>query len=384
MKVKLEQSDYVAISNIVREQLKDLLPENEMVNRDLTFGPEFMASALRISTPSTQVQFTSAQKEYVKNLRQEIKNDATLSDQEKQLKNKQLNSIILFGQILFAQSACLHFLTMPDSLNKKEDKGLESLKNHFNELSELAQREGILQNSSRFEALSRRKAFNVLWQETKNLLKNSPLTEEEKYTLLKNLYNARDFYYQVNDLNFRYANKPSRNFSTFVNSYAHYGSKIALIASIIAIGATALAFIPPLTPFMAPIALVASTISLAIGMPISLKNLGTMFYNLIRFGAEPTPAELLNAVMLSTTFILSGSASLVSQAVTAGALNHTANDITSAVGQATGVTKITLGVKGQLSGINHANAVAHYKAELAKISPKEEVADENNLLNDLP
>jgi hypothetical protein len=327
-----------------------------------------MTEPLRICTPSTEVEFSQVQKEYVTNLRKKIK-ASHLEPEEKTRKLQQLESIILFGRLLFSQSASLHFL---QNMLNKEHLSNQVIENNLQHLRELVHQEGIKFESSRFETLSRRKAFKQAWRETIQSINDSSLSKLEKKALINDVSKSRDFYYQCNDLNFTYANKPSRSFSNFVNSYQGIGSKVSLAASIIAIGASALAFIPVLAPIMGPIALVASTIALVIGLPLALKGVGTMLYNLIRFGVEPTPAELINTALLATSVLLSGVGNVVGQAVSAGVLTQTANLVTQGVTSANNLTKVSLGVVGQVGDFNNQSVVSHYKSELDKLKIQHE------------
>ena len=369
MKVTLEKKDYQAITGIVRSKLKNLLPDNELLNNgDIIFGPEFMAAPLRVSTPSTRFEFSKEQREYVSLMRKEINESAATRD-EKKRKLRNLESIILFGQILFAQSASLHFLTnhqyKHSANNTTEEAERANIAQQMQELQKLVEKEGIQYSSSKFEALSRRKEFNDKYGALKHVIKEANLHEEDKYALLNDLSKAKSFHYQANDFNFKYANKPSRSYSNFLKDYEFYGSKIALAASMIAIGATALSLIPPLAPIMGPIAIVASTISLVIGMPLAFKNLGTMIYNLIKFGAEPTPGEIINAAVL-------GVGNIVGQAVTAGVTGQNATTIMQGVTTGINAGKIALGLKGQVEGLSSQAKVSLYKSELDKLK----VADE--------
>ena len=63
------------------------------------------------------------------------------------------------------------------------------------------QKEGIQFESSKLEALSRRKEFNDEFNNLKRTIKDSPLDEENKAQLLDNLWKTKDFYYQANDFN---------------------------------------------------------------------------------------------------------------------------------------------------------------------------------------
>lgn len=369
MKVTLNQKDYESISVIVRKKLCELMPDNELTaGGDFIFGPEFMTEPLRIFTPSTEVEFSQVQKEYVTNLRKKIK-ASQLEPEEKTRKLQQLESIILFGRLLFSQSASLHFL---QNMLNKEHLSNQVIENNLQHLRELVHQEGIKFESSRFETLSRRKAFKQAWRETMQSINDSSLSQLEKKTLINDVSKSRDFYYQCNDLNFTYANKPSRSFSNFVNSYQGIGSKVSLAASIIAIGASALAFIPVLAPIMGPIALAASTIALVIGLPLALKGVGTMLYNLIRFGVEPTPDELINTVLLATSILLSGIGNVVGQAVSAGGLTQTASLVTQGVISANNLTKVSLGVVRQIGDFNNQSVVNHYKSELGKLKMQPE------------
>ena len=357
MPITLEQEDYKDITAIVRLKLHELMPEIE--HGPIIFGPEFLSLPLRISTPSTQFTFNKSQEEYITKLRAGI-NNSEQTTAEKAIKNQQLDSIILFGQLLFSQAASLHFLSELDPANKTQQ-----------ELYKLVNQEGVQFSCSRFETLSRRKQFKELAAEMKLAIQNAPLDKSQKQEQLANLHKAQGFYYQVNDLNFQYATKPSRDFSNFVRSYEHYGSKLALAAAIIAIGATALSLIPALTPIMAPIAMVASTIALCIGLPLAFKNLGTMLYNLIRFGAEPTPAELISSALMATTVILLGSTSIIQNAIGKGLLSESAGTINKGVSTANSLTKITVGIRGQITGSYQQETVGLFKAKLAGMKPEE-------------
>jgi hypothetical protein len=372
-KVTLHKEDYTSIAEEVRKQLRGIFRDSEFTDSesahgDILFGPEFMAPALRIDTPSTKVEFSEKELQYVKELRNIINHSDQTSEQKRQ-RQQHLDSIILFGQILFAQSACLHFLKKPfhkpDAAIPLAD--IQKLEAHLKELKNLAEQEGIQHTSSRFEVLSRRKAFkDHLWK-IKHDLNDMPLSMEEKKAFLHNLHKARDFYLQANDFNFTYANKPSRNFSAFLNNYEYYGSKVSLAASLIAVAATALALIPPLAPIMGPIALAATCISMAIGVPLALKTVGTMIYNLIRFGAAPTPTELATTALVGTSIALMGTGSLVTAAVQQGLISTTAATVTQTLKTVNDTVKMVGSIGGSFMADQARQKINQYKEELAKI-----------------
>ncbi|WP_058534392.1 hypothetical protein [Legionella saoudiensis] len=364
-KVTLHKEDYASIAEEVRKQLRSVFPDSEITNRtNILFGPEFMAPALRIDTPSTKVEFTEQEQAYVKELRSRI-NHSELSPEQKKQKQQHLDSIILFGQILFAQSACLHFLKKPfhNPGTPATMEDIQKLEVHLNQLKKLAENEGIQHTSSRFEVLSRRKEFNQYLSETKRTLKDIPLSVEEKKAFLHNLHKAQDFYFQANDFNFTYANKSTRNFSKFLNNYEYYGSKVALAASLISIGATALTLIPPLAPIMGPIALVATCISMAIGVPLALKTVGVMLYNLIRFGAAPTPTELATTALVGTSMALMGAGGLITQ----GLISSTAAAVTQGLKAVNDTVKMMGSIGGSIMADQAREKVNQYKEELAKM-----------------
>ncbi len=363
MKVILDTADYESISEIVRQQLRELMPDNEYAQSDqLVFGPEFMVKPLRISTPSTKFDFDPVHKEYIQEMRNQIK-ESSGTTEEQQQKNQQIDSIMLFGRLLFAQSASLHFLKKAfeeKPANPAIDARMEGLK-------ELIQKEGIQYDSSRFDALSRRKEFNDKLNALKQDIASSELSNNEKERLSVNLSKAKDFYFQANDFNFEYANKPSRSFSNFINACERYGSRISLATSIIAIGASALSLIPCLAPVMVPIALAATAITMAIGLPIALKNVGTMLYNMIRFQAAPTPAELINTTLLGTSLLLAGVGGVVGQAVSSGALSANADLITKAVTAVNDLTKISAGTAGQYQLSTKEPTISFFKSEVSRL-----------------
>lgn len=373
-KVTLHKEDYTAIAAVVRQQLRKLLPESELANKDLIFGPEFMAPALRITTPSTKIQFDKHERQYIKFLRQEI-NSSTLSSTERQHKHRQLDSIILFGQVLLAQSACLYFLKKPfgeENSSPDPSPAFHYLQENMHQLINLAEKEGVQFSSSKLEALSRRKEFSQRVQETKRAIVESPLTSEEKKTLIHHIQKAQSFYFQANDFNFNYANKPSRGFSNFLNNFEYYGSKVSLAAAIIALGATALSFIPPLAPVMGVIATVASSIALAISIPLALKTIGTMLYNLIRFGAAPTPTELVTTALVGTSVILMGAGSATLQAVQHGVAQSAALTVTQGLTTANDLVKMIGSLGGEVMVENGRQQMSLYKNELTKIGNSQE------------
>jgi hypothetical protein len=374
MKVTLKNKDYVAISGIVREKLKQLLPDNEFNKGNVIFGPEFMAKALRTHTPSTQVDFSKEQIEYIKLKRKEIK-DSTATEEEKKQKIQHLESIMLFGQILFAQSSSLHFLRNSHfrctSSNKEEEAKVRSVTRQLAELNKLIEQEGILHSSSRLDALKRRKQFNLLFAELqKTIRKTHSLTD--KNALLDNLTKSRGFYYQANDFNFKYANKPSRSYSNFVHNCASVGSKVALTASIIAIGASALAAIPPLTPFMAPIALVASSIALAISIPLALKTLGTMIYNMIRFGVEPSPKEIMDVISFGVTLLFLSAGPAIQFALKLGLVGQNTSLVGQIISFVINAGHVTFDFNEQIKGLSKQEKINLYKTELEKLKIDEE------------
>ncbi|USQ13552.1 hypothetical protein J2N86_12845 [Legionella lytica] len=373
-KVTLHKEDYASIAEEVRKQLRCAFPKSDFPCEEILFGPEFMAPALRIDTPSTKVEFSEKEQQYVKEQRALI-NHSQLSPEEKRKRQQHLDSIILFGQILFAQASCLHFLKktcpQPRADSTITAAQMQTLEAHLDKLNNLVENEGIQYMSSRFEVLSRRKEFNQYLSEIKHELKNMPLDMEEKKIFLRNLHKARDFYLQANDFNFTYANKSTRNFSAFLANYEYYGSKVSLAASLIAIAATALALIPPLAPIMGPIALAATCISMAIGVPLALKTVGTMIYNLIRFGAAPTPTELATTALVGTSIALMGAGSFVTTAIQQGLISSTAATVTQTLKTINDTVKMAGSIGGSFMADQARQKVNQYKAELADMQKDE-------------
>ncbi|MFJ1268488.1 hypothetical protein ACD661_07980 [Legionella lytica] len=379
-KVTLHQEDYASIAKEVREQLRKAFPKSELAKQEILFGPEFMAPALRIDTPSTKIEFSAKEQHYVKELRAQI-NHSDLSPQEKHQRQQHLDSIILFGQILFAQASCMHFLKKPfhhsEPGSAMTEADMQKFKTLLGPLKTLVENEGIQHTSSRFEVLSRRKEFSQYLSEIKRELKEMPLSMEEKKTFLHNLHKARDFYLQANDFNFTYANKSTRNFSAFLNNYEYYGSKVSLAASLIAVTASALALIPPLAPIMGTIALVATCIGMAIGVPLALKTVGAMLYNLIRFGAAPTPTELATTALVGTSIALMGTGSLVANALQQGLISTATVTVTQSLKTINDTVKMVGSIGGSIMADQARAKVNQYKAELAGMQKDEEPSNDS-------
>lgn len=134
--MKLEHDDAAAIATIVTNTLRRLLPADHQEAVDaLLLGNEFFANPKRVSTPKTDYDFSdniqsnqiqklsinAMRKQLAEEYKQKIKQAKEdglpnqLNDLKKEYneKRQQLNSIILFGQLLFSQSACLHFIDKP-------------------------------------------------------------------------------------------------------------------------------------------------------------------------------------------------------------------------------------------------------------------------------
>ncbi|KTC83157.1 Uncharacterised protein [Legionella cincinnatiensis] len=345
MHQKLNRNEYNAIAKEVTLQLRTLFPQAEPHVIHSVFGPEILAQPLRISTLKTKVDFEEIEKKALAQLREDIKleKDKTIRKQKLQ----QLESIILFGQLLFSQSACLYFFR-----DCKSASISPQITKKLIDMNKLIEQEGLAIESSRFEVLSRRKKFDELFSEIHQRLKSMVNTASNKqidvYRLQESLAKTKIFYYQINDLNFKYAQKPSRSFSTFVNTLQNCGSKVAITATVIAIGATALSFIPPLAPIMTPIALVASYVSLVVSVPLALKNLGTILYNLFRFGAAPSAGELIGVAFIATNLLTTGLSKLANQLVTLGVTGKWAIKTVNCLKEAENLTKASLGIVGQI------------------------------------
>ncbi|WP_237762007.1 hypothetical protein [Legionella santicrucis] len=342
----MNRNEYNAIAKEVALQLHTLFPQVDPHVIHSVFGPEVLAQPLRISTLKTKVDFEETEKKALAQLREKMKQekDKTVRDQKLQ----QLESIILFGQLLFSQSACLYFLRecKNTSINPKITKILT-------DINKLIEQEGLTIESSRFDVLSRRKKFDELFSEIYQQIKITVNTESNKQVdvsrLQESLAKTKIFYYQINDLNFKYAQKPSRSFSTLVNTLQNWGSKVAVTATVIAIGATALSFIPPLAPIMTPIALASSYVSLVVSFPLALKNLGTILYNLFRFGAAPSTGELIGAAFIATNLLTTGLSRVANQLVTLGVTGKWAIHTVNGLKEVENLTKASLGVIGQIS-----------------------------------
>ncbi|VEG91623.1 hypothetical protein [Legionella spiritensis] len=342
MTIALKTNEYRDIAGIVTGKLNELFPGHQrLINAFM--GPAIIAQPLRISTPKTAINFNESEKSAIKTLRAQINEE---QDKEKRYKKQQrLESMILLGQILFAQSACRYFLEQCQRNNA--DNLL--IQQYFQRLQDIIEREGVAFQSSRLDALTRRKEFSDIWAKIEREIRAADLSEDARNQWLRNLSRMRGFYYQVNDLNFKYAQKPSRHFSKVVNELEDFGSKIALAASIIAIGATALSFIPPLAPVMGVIAFTAAHVSLMIGLPLALKRMGTILYNMIRFGAAPTVGEVIGTALLGTSMLLAGLSGIAAQAVSMGFIGRWAEITTSGLKAANNLTKASMGIAGQVA-----------------------------------
>lgn len=340
MKIRINKEDYAGIVAEVKKQIK-LLPNNEFAQaEDLIIGPEFLANTLRVSTPKTEIDFEEHEKTYLKTLRATLKN-VNAPNLKEQL--EQLDSIVLFGQLIFAQSASLHFL-------KKIASEKEEIKSCQEKLSKLANNNIVqLKPLSKLDLLKQREEFTKTIEEFKKLIASEEMATSIKKDWTIALNQAKGFYYQVNDLNFKHANKPSRNFSYFMRTLEKTGSRVALGASIIALSATALSFIPVLTPIMTPIAMTASLIALGSGLPVSLKKIGTMIYNAIRFGVAPTKGEIINTVLLALCALGFGAGMGITNAIAAGDLGQYALLIKQGVKAAGNVSRAILGTIGQVA-----------------------------------
>lgn len=342
MNEKLNRDEYNAIVKEVISKLQILFPQVDSHVIQSVLGPEILAKPLRISTRKTKVDFEEIEKKAVVQLRDEIKQEKNKTIREQKL--QQLDSIILFGQLLFSHSACCYFFRECERISSSP-KMAEILSS----IRKLIEEEDLLIESSRFEALSRRKKFDELFSEIRQQIKLYVNENSIDVPGLKeNLKKTKLFYYQINDLNFKYAQKPSRSFSTLVNTLQSFGSKVALAATIIAIGATALSFIPPLTPIMAPIALASSYVALLIGAPLALKNLGTMLYNIFRFGAAPSPGELIGAAFIATNLLTTGLSKIANQLVTLGVTGKWAVQTVNGLKGVESLAKSSLGIVGQI------------------------------------
>lgn len=350
MHEKLNRNEYSAIAKEVALQLHALFSQVESQVIHSVFGPEILAQPLRISTLKTKVDFEDIEKKSLTQLREKIKQEKDKTIREQKL--QQLESVILFGQLLFSQSACLYFFRecKSASINPKITKMLT-------DINTLIEQEGLTVESSRFEVLSRRKKFDELFSEIHQRIKIAINTTPNKqvaiHRLQENLARTKIFYYQINDLNFKYAQKPSRSFSTLVNTLQNCGSKVAVAATVIAIGATALSFITPLAPIMTPIALAASYVSLVVSVPLALKNVGTILYNLFRFGAAPSTGELIGVAFIATNLLTTGLSKLANQLVTLGVTGKWAIKTVNCLKEVDNLTKASLGVVGQLGQLKY-------------------------------
>ncbi|WP_238584373.1 hypothetical protein [Legionella gratiana] len=341
----MNRNEYNAIAKEVIFQLQKLFPQTNSSVIHSVLGPEILANPLRISTLKTKVDFEEIEKKAVAHLREEIKKEKDKTIREQKL--QQFESIILFGQLLFSQSACLYFFK-----ECKRTSISPKITEILTDINKLIEQESLAIESSRFEVLRRRKKFDELFSEIQQQLKlgvNKVSSERvNAHRLQESLAKTKIFYYQINDLNFKYAQKPSRSFSTLVNAVQNYGSKVALAATIIAIGATALSFIPPLASVMVPISLASSYVSLLVGFPLALKNLGTMLYNLFRFGAAPSTGELIGVAFIATSLLTAGLSTIATQLVTLGVTGNWAIKTVNGLKEVENLTKASLGIVGQI------------------------------------
>jgi hypothetical protein len=340
VKLKISDADYAIIANSVREQIKSLPGYDCILPEELRLGPEFLANNLRISTPKTSVKFTPQEQNHLNLVREQIRKENRPNAKERL---QQLDSIVLFGQLLFSQAGCLAFL---DKFQCDEESGFYA---DIANLKKLANAGGVeIETISKREVLSQRKTFS---QTIKNLmlkLARSPLSDQQKRLFESDLFKAQGFYFQLNDLNFTYANAPSRRYSNFVNAIELQGSRVALGASIVAIFATALSFIPVLAPVALPVAAIASLTALCIGMPLSMKKVVTMIYNGIKYDAAPTKGELINATLFGLCLLAAGTGGIINSAINTNLLGKFAFLVTKLVKAGKNLGQASLGAFGQV------------------------------------
>lgn len=122
---------------------------------------------------------------------------------------------------------------------------------------------------------------------------------------------------------------------------------------------------------MGPIALAATCISMAIGVPLALKTVGTMIYNLIRFGAAPTPTELATTALVGTSIALMGAGSFVTTAIQQGLISSTAATVTQTLKTINDTVKMAGSIGGSFMADQARQKVNQYKAELADMQKDE-------------
>lgn len=302
-----EQCSELALQ--VKAELLRIFPKGEKLLEGFAFSKELLAKPERIGAAVTIAHGEEIKKNYADTMRKQIKSDNSLKKEEKKEKLQQLDTILFFGQLLFSQQASLYFLNKGlENVKRMEgdDKLKQSLSEKIGELERLAKDEGIKSEDKKIDVLLRWQKYNEVLEELDKDLRKSRGNNEIKGEIEENLEQAKGFFSQANDLNFNNANKPSRPWSNFVNSISKYGSMVSLGAAILSIGAVAMSFIPPLTPIMAPIAVVSTGVALGVGAPIQVKDLSTMVYNKVRFNKNPTHTEVINASLLAAGVFTAG------------------------------------------------------------------------------
>lgn len=73
-----------------------------------------------------------------------------------------------------------------------------------------------------------------------------------------------------------------------------------------------------------------------------------MLYNLIKYGAQPTPNEIINTSLYATNVLFAGVGPVVSTAAKIGAVSHAFSTTTKGVGLAHSVTKTGYGLASQV------------------------------------
>ncbi len=304
MSVKVQQEDFKNIQKKVITNLRTLLADYNIVvaEKDFswTLNDAIFVKPLRVSTHKTEAPSTEPSDEELKtdlynHLKKEIESGSRPSDVHS------LNTVFLLGQLIFSQSSGQHYIDKCQSSLQKL-KASPELINGLNSLKKYLEIDSEKPEKGHPNFLEKRKNFSreydALQKQLKEARKNDSANEELYSAVSDDLSKAKQFFYQMNDFNYRHADKIYTKLSVLsrlANKAEQISHPLALVSIISTVILTALSFVfPPLIPC----ALAANAIMLGIMLPPVLYKIGTMVKNYLFYDVAPTKEELVNSAAI--------------------------------------------------------------------------------------
>ncbi|CDZ76998.1 hypothetical protein BN59_01277 [Legionella massiliensis] len=300
--------------NAIRFLEKTLKVQEDYLKRAIRSAPKDKRQELQQFLQNNQ-QYQKLIQLYKVHAMQTLTEAASLDrfEKAKNVVNKEINNQIIAKRINENIDA-MEALVKKNQYLKFEDNDSQQLKGSVNKKTN-----SIVLERDQFtpsNVLADRKEMDNLFKKLeKNIDSLEGVDEEVKLEIKAHLAAGKDFFYNKNDVNFQSPTHMTLG-SKIKNGAEGFGGLAGLgsgITAIIAGGVTVV--FPPAAVVTVPVMTGCAAVALTTALPAGISKVGTTVKNGVKYGAAPSPGELVNISLLGTSLFTLGFANAVPSAL---------------------------------------------------------------------